>query len=60
VGNITDIGKINLFINGVQSDEVYHYELDPNQEKIISFELPAGASGEISFVSKYKLLNHVL
>ena len=56
-GNITDIGKINMFLNGVQSDEVHHYELNPNQEKIVSFELPSGASGEVSFVGKYKLLN---
>jgi len=59
-GNITDASKVNLFLNGVQSDEVHHYELDAKQEKIISFELPSNASGEISFVTKYKLLNCVL
>ena len=59
-GNITDIGKVNMFINGIQSDEVHHYELDPQQERIISFELPANASGEISFATKYKLLNNKL
>ena len=59
-GNITDTGKVNMFINGVQCDEVHHYELDPKQERIISFELPANAAGEISFATKYKLLNNKL
>ncbi|GHT77068.1 beta-glucosidase [Bacteroidia bacterium] len=55
-GNITDIGKVSLFLNGVQSGEAHHYELKPGQEKVIAFELPSDASGEISFVSKYKLI----
>ncbi|GHT46591.1 beta-glucosidase [Bacteroidia bacterium] len=55
-GNITDIGKVHLFINGVQTDEVHHYELDPGQEKVLSFELAPDASGEFSFVTKYKML----
>jgi beta-glucosidase len=55
-GNITDIGKVHLFINGVQTDEVHHYELDPGQEKVLSFELAPDASGEFSFATKYKLL----
>jgi beta-glucosidase len=55
-GNITDVGKITLFVNGLQTEDVHHYELDPKQEKTVSFELPSGVSGEIGFVTKYKLL----
>jgi beta-glucosidase len=55
-GNITDSGKITLYVNGIQADEVHHYELDPAQEKIIEFELRPDISGEVSFVTKYKII----
>ncbi|MDR2057072.1 MAG: glycoside hydrolase family 3 C-terminal domain-containing protein [Dysgonamonadaceae bacterium] len=57
-GNITDAGKVCLFINGVKMEEVHHYELDPGKGKIIEFALPPDVTGEISFVTKYKILNY--
>ncbi|MDR0864401.1 MAG: glycoside hydrolase family 3 C-terminal domain-containing protein [Candidatus Symbiothrix sp.] len=59
-GNITDVGKVHLFVNGVQAEEVHHYELDPGQEKTIQFELPPDVSGEIGLVTKYKMISSKL
>ncbi|GHT18323.1 beta-glucosidase [Bacteroidia bacterium] len=55
-GNLTDVGKVSLFLNGEKIEEVHHYELDPGQEKVLSFEFTPDASGEISFVTKYKII----
>jgi beta-glucosidase len=54
-GNLNDIGKIKMYVNGVLSDEIHHYELDPEEEKTIYFDL--NTNGNISFVTKYKILN---
>jgi beta-glucosidase len=54
-GNIMDIGKAQIFVNGVQTNEVHHYELAPNEEKVISFELDKNIDiKNITFTSKYK------
>ena len=39
IGNITDIGKVTIYVNGNQMENVHHYELDPNQDKSIQFIL---------------------
>jgi len=41
-GNIMDTGKAYIFVNGLQSDEVHHYELAPGEDKTISFDLNKG------------------
>jgi len=54
-GNITDIGKAYMFVNGVQSDEIRHYELAPGEERAISFDLDKNKEiNEIIFTTKYK------
>ena len=54
-GNIMDVGKVRMFTDGVQSNEVHHYELAPNEEKIISFDLDKGMDiKEMTFVNKKK------
>ena len=54
-GNIMDVGKVRMFTDGVQSNEVHHYELAPNEEKIISFDLDKGVDiKEMIFVNKKK------
>jgi beta-glucosidase len=54
-GNIMDMGKVQMFVNGVKTDEVHHYELAPNEEKIIFFDLNKEANiKNITFMTKYK------
>jgi beta-glucosidase len=57
-GNIMDTGKIQLFINGVRLEEIHHYELAPNEEKTITFDLDKEAEiDELMFVGKYKSIS---
>jgi beta-glucosidase len=56
-GNLTDAGKVTMFVDGVSSDEVHHYELEPGKEKIIDFILKNNDSIQsITFSTKYKSL----
>jgi len=57
-GNLMDVGKIQLFIDGNKSDEVHHYELGAGEEKIIHFQWNTTNSREIIFASKYKSIIH--
>ncbi|MEI6277446.1 MAG: hypothetical protein WCP08_15715 [Prolixibacteraceae bacterium] len=36
---ITDAGKLTTFANGVQNEEVHHFELAPNQGKIVNLDI---------------------
>jgi hypothetical protein len=38
-GNINDIGKISMYVNGIKQDDTHHCELDPEQSKTILFDL---------------------
>ncbi|MDR1369247.1 MAG: glycoside hydrolase family 3 C-terminal domain-containing protein, partial [Dysgonamonadaceae bacterium] len=54
-GNLMDTGKAQLFVNGIQTREVHHYELAPQEEKIISFDLDKKTDiKNIIFTTKYK------
>lgn len=53
-GTLTDTGKLNLFADGVRSDEVHHFELDPGQEKTIQFTLTQDNVRDVTITSKYK------
>lgn len=55
IGNLMDTGKIQLFINGMQTNETHHYELAPGEEKAITFDLSKNKENkEITFTTKYK------
>jgi beta-glucosidase len=55
IGNITDTGKINLYINGVKQDDTHHFELDPGETRTIVFSIDNEVNIEKAvFVSKYK------
>ena len=55
VGNIMDIGKVSMFINGVRSEDVHHYELAPGEEKIIRFDIDKETEiKNLTFQTKYK------
>jgi len=56
-GNLTDTGKIYLYMNDIRSDEVHHFELDPGQETKINFEIEKNTEIQnLTFVTKYKKL----
>ena len=56
-GNLTDTGKIYLYMNDSRSDEVHHFELDPGQETKINFEIEKDSDIQnLTFVTKYKKL----
>ncbi|KAA6336348.1 beta-glucosidase [termite gut metagenome] len=54
-GNIMDTGKAQLFVNGAQTGEIHHYELNPEEEKTITFDLDKNEKiNELTFTIKYK------
>jgi beta-glucosidase len=56
-GNLTDAGKVNIYVNGELKDEVHHFELKPNEEKTIAFSIENSPTvHEITFATKYKSL----
>ncbi|MDR2949255.1 MAG: glycoside hydrolase family 3 C-terminal domain-containing protein [Prevotella sp.] len=54
-GNITDTGKLSLFIDGIKTGDDRHYELDPGEEKQFRFKVKEG-SKSLQFMTKYKSL----
>lgn len=53
-GTLTDTGKIALFTDGIQSGDIRHYELEPNEEKQIRFVLDQPKYKTLVFTTKYK------
>jgi beta-glucosidase len=54
-GNITDMGRINLYINGVKQDDTHHFELDPGESKIVVFNVSHDIEiNKLTFATKYK------
>lgn len=54
IGDITDVGKVKIYVDGVQQEEIHHYELKPGEEKIIQFQLKGQDMKNLMVVSKYK------
>ena len=55
-GKLTDRGKLWMYVDGKQTGETSHYELDPEQEKIIVFHI-ANNFENITFATKYKSIS---
>jgi beta-glucosidase len=53
-GTLTDTGKVWIYIDGIRTEEEHHYELDPGQEKIISFDVNKNDFNNIICSTKYK------
>jgi len=53
-GNLTDIGKISMFVDGVKTGDERHYELDGGQEKQIRFKVNKSDYKDLLFTTKYK------
>jgi beta-glucosidase len=61
IGNLTDAGKVTMYINGVQKEEVHHFELAPGEEKEVFFNLDVNEKiKEIIFSTKYKSVSKIL
>lgn len=56
IGNLTDAGNVTLYVDGIQTGMIRHYELDPNEEKMISFMIENGDAEQLLFVTKHKSL----
>ena len=59
-GNLTDVGKLKMYVNGTQDEEIHHFELAPNQEKIIRFEIINPDAKNVTVSSKYKSISTVI
>lgn len=55
-GTIMDMGKIEMYVGDKRIDEDIHYELAPNEEKLIPFEVERNSADRIIFTTKYKVL----
>ena len=58
VGNITDVGKVSMFVDNKKMGEDRHYELDPGQEKQIRFTVNNADYNDLLFTTKYKTVRH--
>jgi len=59
-GNLTDVGKLTLFTDGTQNEDIHHYELGPGKEKIIRFDINEPNTRNVIISSKYKCISHNL
>ncbi len=54
-GNLTDAGKISMYVDGIRDEEEHHYELKPGEEKVIHFDIANSPDVQnITFTTKYK------
>ncbi|HEV2481267.1 MAG TPA: glycoside hydrolase family 3 N-terminal domain-containing protein [Puia sp.] len=53
-GNLTDVGKVTLYVNGTQQGDVHHFELAPGASKTIFFPLEGSGIMDCIFTTKYK------
>ena len=57
-GNLTDTGKIRMFVDGKKQGDEMHYELEPGEEKQIPYKIKKDDVGKVVFTSKYQSLKH--
>jgi beta-glucosidase len=54
-GNLTDIGRLTLYVNGEEKGDVRHFELGPGASKLIWFPISEHGKSTITFATKYKV-----
>jgi len=54
-GNLTDIGRLTLYVNGEEKGDVRHFELEPGASKLILFPVSEHGAVNITFATKYKV-----
>lgn len=57
-GNLTDTGKIRMFVDGKKQGGETHYELEPGEEKLIPYHIRKGDAGKVVFTTKYQSLTY--
>ena len=55
IGNLTDIGKVTLYINGEEKDDPRHFELRPGQAKTIWFPIHQQGTVNAFFATKNRI-----
>jgi len=53
-GNLTDTGKLMMYIDGKKVGDTRHYDLEPGEEKQFQFEISQSDFKTLQFTSKYK------
>jgi len=60
-GNLTDVGKISMYVDGTQSGELHNYELDTGQQKVIAFDAEnIKKAHSLTFTTKYKIITQAI
>lgn len=56
-GDLTDTGKVYMYLDNLRSEELHHFELDPGQETEVKFDIEDNTDiNNLTFVTKYKSL----
>jgi len=53
-GNLTDVGTVTMYVDGVQQEEVHHFELGAGQAKQIWFVPEGKGTVDCIFITKYR------
>ena len=53
---LTDIGKVEMFVDGKKAGDAIHYELGAGEEKLIPFKLDKDNKQPVAFTTKYKMV----
>lgn len=53
-GDLTDVGTLTMYVNGVKQGDVHHFELAPGESKTIFFPLEGSGGLDCLFTTKYR------
>lgn len=56
-GNIVDVDKVRLYVDGRATGKIRHYELEPAQSRTIEFALPDNEIKDITLTSKHNTVS---
>ncbi|MBD8347872.1 glycoside hydrolase family 3 N-terminal domain-containing protein [Dysgonomonas sp. HGC4] len=55
IGNMTDAGKVSMYVDDELVGDARHFELDPGLEKYITFKISRSDYKDFQFVTKYSI-----
>lgn len=59
-GNLTDVGKLRMYVDNILKDEVHHFEVAPGEEKPVYFNLNGIKNyHHLVFAGKYKIVSKI-
>lgn len=56
-GNIVDVDKVRLYVDGRATGKIRHYELEPGRSRTIEFALPDNEIKDITLTSKHNTVS---